>query len=161
MRRGTRLYFAAEIVAVKWNRLSTSTALSKPVSTVEYHLRIPTSEIDVDAAGIALSRLLAQPATPPRLVQYAVGGFGNSSARQTNAAEVPVPQNWPFGSGNFRWPAYGWLSQGYHASHRAIDIAAPVGTLVTAADRGVVLRSGWNAQGYGAWFKVKYKYLYN
>jgi murein DD-endopeptidase MepM/ murein hydrolase activator NlpD len=61
----------------------------------------------------------------------------------------PFPADWPYGSGSFTWPVYGWISQSYRYDHRAVDIAANLGTPVTAADRGVVIRAGWNDQGYG------------
>lgn len=72
----------------------------------------------------------------------------------------PVPKDWPYGSGNFMWPVYGWMSQGYRNDHRAIDIAAPSGSFVTAADRGVVLRSGWNDQGYGIFVVIDHNIDY-
>lgn len=74
--------------------------------------------------------------------------------------ETAVPADWPFGSGQFAWPAYGWLTQTYHSGHRAIDIAAPVGTLVTAADRGVVIRAGWSRIGYGNFVVIDHKIDY-
>jgi hypothetical protein len=130
---------ADAIVAVEWNRLS-SVAQSL---TPGWHLRVPSSGTDVNAAGRSLARLLAQPVGALPLVSQPIGGV------REGPVAGPVPKNWPFGSGNFRWPTYGWLSQGYHWAHRAVDIAAPPGTLVTAADRGVVVRAGWNNQGYG------------
>ena len=55
---------------------------------------------------------------------------------------------------------YGWLSQGYRYDHRAIDIAAVQGTPVTAADRGVVVRAGWNDQGYGRFVVIDHQIDY-
>jgi murein DD-endopeptidase MepM/ murein hydrolase activator NlpD len=72
----------------------------------------------------------------------------------------PVPKDWPYGSGNFTWPVYGWISQGYREDHRAIDIAAPAGTFVTASDRGVIIRAGWNDQGYGNFIVIDHKIDY-
>ncbi|MFN8443186.1 MAG: M23 family metallopeptidase [Caldilineaceae bacterium] len=71
-----------------------------------------------------------------------------------------VPANWPYGSGVFRWPLSGWLTQGYRYDHRAIDIAANWGTPVAAADRGVVIRSGWNNQGYGLFVVIDHNIDY-
>jgi len=47
------------------------------------------------------------------------------------------------------WPLRGWLTQGYSAKHRAVDIATAWGAPVYAADDGVVIRSGWLYTGYG------------
>ncbi len=58
------------------------------------------------------------------------------------------------GTGNFTWPVrgggrissgYGWRSGGFHGG---VDIAAPGGTSVLAADSGVVVFQGWDG-GYG------------
>jgi murein DD-endopeptidase MepM/ murein hydrolase activator NlpD len=107
--------------------------------------------------------MLHQPVDTSPFAVLAVGGpfaehiqqtrqLANRSVRaadQAGAVSGPLPANWPFGSGNFTWPLAGWLTQGYRYDHRALDIAAPSGTPVAAADRGVVLRAGWNSQGYG------------
>ncbi|MCB0047529.1 MAG: M23 family metallopeptidase [Caldilineaceae bacterium] len=79
----------------------------------------------------------------------AQGALPVGGANRPDALLVPVPADWPYGSGSFVWPLYGWLTQDYHAGHRAIDVAARPGTLVTAADRGRVIRAGWSDQGYG------------
>jgi LysM repeat protein len=57
--------------------------------------------------------------------------------------------DWPYGDGNFIWPVEGRISQDYHAGHRALDIAVPLGTPVKAVDRGRVVKAGWNPTGYG------------
>ncbi len=65
----------------------------------------------------------------------------------------PTPEQpavWPYGDGQFIWPVRGGvISQGFRAGHRAIDIAAPIGTPVYAADNGVVIKSGYSQDGYG------------
>ncbi len=59
-------------------------------------------------------------------------------------------EEWPYGDGQFIWPVTGgWLSQGAHEGHTALDIAVPLGTQVRAADRGKVIMAGWNPTGYG------------
>jgi murein DD-endopeptidase MepM/ murein hydrolase activator NlpD len=103
--------------------------------------------------------MLHQPVNTSPFTVLAVGGpfaeqrqlLQRLSERALSANRQPgvVPANWPYGSGVFQWPLAGWLTQGYRYDHRAIDIAAPAGTPVRAADRGVVVRAGWNQQGYG------------
>jgi len=68
----------------------------------------------------------------------------------STAYSVARPAGALAGSGNFSWPAAGYVSQGYWRGHPAIDIAGWVGAPVTAADSGYVVLAGggWNG-GYG------------
>ncbi|HSN77037.1 MAG TPA: LysM peptidoglycan-binding domain-containing M23 family metallopeptidase [Anaerolineae bacterium] len=65
----------------------------------------------------------------------------------------PTPEKpavWPYGDGQFIWPVGGGvISQGFRSGHRAIDIAARIGTPVYAADSGIVIKSGYSKDGYG------------
>jgi len=60
----------------------------------------------------------------------------------------PIPEG-ARGTGLFQWPVLGYITQGYWYGHRAIDIAAPTGTAVRAADAGFVSFVGWTDVGYG------------
>ena len=105
-----------------------------------------------------LPLMLAMPLnTSPFVV---LGQEQRSNRVPENKVLGPVPVDWPYGSGHFVWPVYGWLSQGYRYDHRAVDIAAVQGTPVTAADRGVVVRAGWNDQGYGRFVVIDHKIDY-
>ena len=53
------------------------------------------------------------------------------------------------GTGRFQWPVLGHITQGYWYGHRAIDIGAPTGSAVLAADGGFVSFAGWTDIGYG------------
>jgi murein DD-endopeptidase MepM/ murein hydrolase activator NlpD len=119
------------------------------------YVRIPAA-LDEEADGGFLNFMLDQPLTVSPMAAYAIGG---TKPRRTSMVG-PMPKDWPYGSGIFMWPVYGWLSQGYRNDHRAIDIAANTGTFVTAADRGVVLRSGWNDQGYGMFVVIDHNIDY-
>lgn len=156
------------ILDVAWNHAGLqgmpgdARPLFRPAGGV--YLRIPagmqSAAINRPAApGVAdgfLGFMLQQPIDVAPVTAYAVGG-----PRATTVAAIgPVPKDWPFGSGNFTWPVYGWLSQGYRDDHRAIDIAAAPGTLVAAADRGVVIRAGWNDQGYGLFVVIDHNIDY-
>jgi murein DD-endopeptidase MepM/ murein hydrolase activator NlpD len=60
----------------------------------------------------------------------------------------PVPEG-ARGTGRFYWPVLGTITQGYWYGHRAIDIGAPAGSAVLAADGGFVSFAGWTDVGYG------------
>lgn len=49
----------------------------------------------------------------------------------------------------FAWPIVGSITQGYKASHRAIDIGAPYGSAVYASRAGTVTHAAWAQTGYG------------
>lgn len=53
------------------------------------------------------------------------------------------------GTGRFQWPVLGRITQGYWYGHRAIDIGAPIGGAVVAADGGFISFAGWTDVGYG------------
>jgi murein DD-endopeptidase MepM/ murein hydrolase activator NlpD len=76
------------------------------------------------------------------------GGEKPYVARTITSYAGPVPEG-AQGSGLFDWPVLGYISQGYWYAHRAIDVAAPTGTAVRAADSGYVSFAGWTDIGYG------------
>lgn len=160
-----------QIYELPWNQLQ-GTPVGAVVLVPGHYLRIPLSPMPVAPSTTALlppadstsflTWMLHQPVDTSPFTVLAVGGpfaeqmqkrqpLGANNGRALRPLGQPgaVPANWPYGSGVFTWPLSGWLTQGYRYDHRALDIAAPTGTLVTAADRGVVIRAGWNNQGYG------------
>jgi murein DD-endopeptidase MepM/ murein hydrolase activator NlpD len=151
-----------QITEEKWNELIDLSGNQRPL-TIGHHLRIPPTAANETATQEGESLTYAEGVLPLILNQgvnanidqvVAVGKiFSRGEAPAVGGVrkpmEAPVPKDWPFGSGRFSWPIYGWLTQGYRADHRAVDVAAPTGTAVTAADRGIVIRAGWNNQGYG------------
>ncbi len=70
-------------------------------------------------------------------------------ARVVQAYNGPIPQNAARGSGAFGWPVSGMITQKYWLRHPGIDIGAPKGAPVYAADSGFVTMSGWSNAGYG------------
>ncbi len=157
------------IYNLPWNRLN-SQPLNPLLMLPELHLRIPLTPAPLSNHRIAKSDgpqaflpfMLSQSIDTSPFVAYAVGGTGNPAPSQNIAPQnsVKVPFNWPYGSGHFTWPLYGWLTQEYRYDHRAVDIAANLGTPVTAADRGVVIRAGWNNQGYGLFVVIDHNIDY-
>jgi len=99
--------------------------------------------------------------------RVAYSGFTSTDRADVITGPVPIPAlfptpipprqsqakadsgKWPYGDGHFVWPVQGVVSQRYRDNHRAIDIAADLGTPVVAADNGTVILAGWNDQGYG------------
>ena len=61
------------------------------------------------------------------------------------------------GSGELAWPVQGTITSKFGwrwgAFHRGVDIGAPTGTSVKAADAGMVTFAGWNG-GYGNLVKI-------
>ncbi|MFL7792694.1 MAG: peptidoglycan DD-metalloendopeptidase family protein [Anaerolineae bacterium] len=54
------------------------------------------------------------------------------------------------GTGRFQWPVVGArITQGFWHGHRAIDLGAPTGSAVQAADGGFISFAGWTDVGYG------------
>lgn len=150
---------AGQIRALTWNRLTGDA--DRPL-TAYTHLRVPLAALmpGQPASDSDLSFLLTMLNMPVNTSPFVV--FAQKSATRTPESVTvgPVPADWPYGSGSFTWPVYGWLSQNYRFDHRAVDIAAPQGTPVTASDRGVVLRAGWNNQGYGRFVVIDHKIDY-
>ena len=63
-----------------------------------------------------------------------------------------VPLDWPVPGG--------YISQGFHYGHWAIDIAAPWGSRIIAAAAGTVIFAGWknNGGGYQVWISHGHNY---
>ncbi len=93
----------------------------------------------------ALGKPIPVPAATPHPVAASSGSSSGGSK-----AKAPVS----YSGGAFNWPVPGgWISQYFHASHPAIDIAAPEGTRVLAAAAGTVIWAGWkdNGGGFQVW----------
>jgi murein DD-endopeptidase MepM/ murein hydrolase activator NlpD len=161
---------AEQIYLLPWNRL-TSAPLEAAVLQPGTHLRVPLPLGTFLASSPAMpgadnpdgmteaSFLPLMLSMPVDTSPFAI--LGQNTGRQPQRTMLgPVPADWPYGSGHFVWPVYGWLSQSYRYDHRAIDVAANQGTPVTAADRGVVVRAGWNDQGYGRFVVIDHQIDY-
>ena len=93
-------------------------------------------------------KALPQPvAVDPNATPLAAPGSvgGTTTAPQTVTIRAPAPA-----PAQLLWPvAGGTISQYYHAGHLALDIAAPYGNTVFAAQAGVVTSAGWRNNGGG------------
>lgn len=73
-------------------------------------------------------------------------GIGTYTAKPSSSATQL------YGSGQFGWPVDGgYISDPFLSdrNHKGLDIAAPAGTDIYAADGGMVVSAGWNTGGYG------------
>jgi murein DD-endopeptidase MepM/ murein hydrolase activator NlpD len=74
-------------------------------------------------------------------------GIGQTTASgpTSRSASAPAPV-----AGRLLWPVPGGaISQYFHAGHLALDIAAPYGSQVVAAQSGIVTSAGWRNNGGG------------
>lgn len=85
----------------------------------------------------------ATPIPPPTAAIGQSAQIGGSGAPSTRSAAPAAPTTlvWPVPGGS--------VSQYFHAGHLAIDIAAPYGSQVVAAQGGVVTWAGWRNNGGG------------
>jgi murein DD-endopeptidase MepM/ murein hydrolase activator NlpD len=165
---------AEQIYLLPWNKLS-GADMGAVVLRPGLHLRVPlplpafwqpnaalpgADNPNGMTEASFLPLMLAMPLNTSPFVVLGHEPSRGSGRVPENMVLGPVPADWPYGSGSFVWPVYGWLSQGYRYDHRAIDVAANAATPVTAADRGVVVRAGWNDQGYGRFVVIDHQIDY-
>jgi murein DD-endopeptidase MepM/ murein hydrolase activator NlpD len=84
------------------------------------------------------------PDATPLAAPSGVGEVATATGPSSRGA-APAPA-----SGRLSWPVPGGsYSQYFHAGHLAVDIAAPYGTQIVAAQGGVVTSAGWRNNGGG------------
>lgn len=106
-----------------------------------------------------------------KIVGYPANNLAGADAPLTPGAVLIVPDgdrtppqppavarapSAPWRGGNFVWPAYGKLTQGYTSYHPALDIGASTGSTVVAADEGIVAVAGWSSVGYGNYIVIRH-----
>ena len=82
------------------------------------------------------------------------GGKKPYKPRVVHVYSGPIPEGVAKGTGSFGWPTSGVVTQGFKPRHKAIDIGAPMGTAVVAADSGYVVKTGWSEYGYGKYVVI-------
>ena len=114
-------------------------------------------KVDVDAiTGAANEWNKLQPpdyAIVPGMKLIVAGGAKPYVPKLVTAYNGPIPSG-ARGTGRFQWPAVGRITQDYWFGHRALDIAAPTGAPVYAADGGFVSFVGWTDIGYGYLIRI-------
>lgn len=84
------------------------------------------------------------------------GGKKPYIPRVVYAYKGTIPETARRGTGKFGWPTSGVITQRYWARHRAIDVGAPKGTPIYAADSGYVAMAGWSKSGYGYYIVINH-----
>ncbi|MDP2728213.1 MAG: M23 family metallopeptidase [Dehalococcoidia bacterium] len=127
-----------------------SLAIKYGVSTEDI-LGYPGNDLP-DANALSIGQELIIPGGRP-VVRAAAStssrGGTRSVGEASSGAAAAAPSSPP--SGRFIWPNAGLITQYFGASHDALDIAAPYGTAIVAADGGVVVdeqRLGWGLGSY-------------
>jgi len=82
------------------------------------------------------------------------GGEKPYVPRVVHAYTGEVPAGAAKGTGIFGWPVSGQITQKFWVHHKAIDIGAPTGRPVVAADSGYVATVGWSDVGYGNYIVI-------
>lgn len=77
------------------------------------------------------------------------GGTKPYQPRVVYAYSGPIPASAARGTGHFGWPVSGRITQKFWSHHLGIDIGAPQGTPIYAADSGYIVTAGWSTVGYG------------
>ena len=105
-----------------------------------------TSEVQVEYVdGVEESRTILSTVVTkePEPEQIGIGTYSPAPASTSTVVN---------GSGKFGWPVGGgYISDHFGGArrHKGLDIAAPMGTEIYAAEGGTVYRAGWNSGGYG------------
>ena len=129
-----------------------------PVSGVYYQvqegdtLEAVAKKFKADPQAIATYHLnhLSPPYTlTPGQMLVIPGGEKPYVPRRVHQYTGPIPADASKGTGAFGWPVSGRITQIFWNLHRAVDIGAPAGTPVVAADSGFVVYAGWDDSGYG------------
>jgi murein DD-endopeptidase MepM/ murein hydrolase activator NlpD len=82
------------------------------------------------------------------------GGSKPYRVRHVVAWSGEIPAGAKRGTGTFGWPMSGWVSQGFHEFHQAVDVAGPKGTPIKASDSGYVAVVGRSDTGYGRYVLI-------
>lgn len=139
--------------------------------TVTSYIDYSTMEVETAALNLGKRRLLSKGVmgekTAEVLVTYINGVEEMREQLSSVVTKEPVPEQIGIGTytpqpaststviegnGMFGWPINGGSISDYFISdrnHKGLDIAAPFGTEIYAAEAGTVTRAGWNTGGYG------------
>jgi murein DD-endopeptidase MepM/ murein hydrolase activator NlpD len=154
MQPGETLYAVARLFGVDVATLARANDLLPP-----YTVRVG-EVLALPEAGPVLAVAEPKP-RPPAEIEPAAGPQP-SPPQQSQQEAVATPPSVPSRGGrSFLWPVHGRLIAGYGAGdggthNDGINIAAPAGTVVLAADAGTVAYAGNELRGYGNLVLIKH-----
>jgi len=119
-----------------------------PVEGV-YHIVETGDEIEAIAAkyGVAETDITDYPPNALYLPYDLTPGEGLIVPFGSKDLVMPKPALYP--DLPLAWPVAGAITGGFEPDHPAIDIGAPYGSTVYAADAGTITYAGWATEGYG------------
>lgn len=119
----------------------TRDAISEKVAILDRSAR----SVIPDPTGPLPQPVAVDPDATPLPAPNSIGSTSTASAGVTTTTRAPAAA-----PASLVWPVpAGSISQYYHAGHLALDIAAPYGAAVVAAQSGVVSSAGWRTNGGG------------
>ena len=151
VQRGESLYGIARMYNVDITTLSKINNLSTPYSlAVGQKLLLPASVSSAQATGSKVA-----------VAQAPVYAPSSNSAKRTQTAYVPTTPPAKNRSAKFLWPVQGTVISGFGNLGRGrkndgINIKAPLGTSVKAADAGTVAYAGNELKGFGNLILIKH-----
>jgi murein DD-endopeptidase MepM/ murein hydrolase activator NlpD len=141
-----RKYNVDPAVVVDFNELKPGEALMP-----DRRLIVPGGSLPIAVRPVAPSPPVQRtlpPAAAPRTAPAAPAPAPRTTQPQTRRARVPAPPP-AAPTGRLSWPTRGVITTYFSGWHPGIDVAAPIGTNIAAADGGRVEFAGWNNWGYG------------
>jgi murein DD-endopeptidase MepM/ murein hydrolase activator NlpD len=175
---GETLYSVSRLYGVDVNTLARANGMAPPFTVIIGQVLVLPASV-----GSAESATLAAPLAPATIAPVAVtrtalpppeARAGESEPPEpariepalnplrTELAALPPPSTVPRSGHGFVWPVKGRLIAAYGTSdsgthNDGINIAAPLGTTVVAADDGVVAYAGNELRGYGNLVLLKHR----
>jgi len=128
--------------------------VQEPLPAPTQALPTATQKPAVSAPSITPAAKAVTPAPPPAIpgipapdIPYPPGTVDFTE----RDASCPGSPKGVVGSGKFIWPSVFQSISGdvFKAGHPGIDLALPTGSVVYAADGGLVMFAGWSSLGYG------------
>ncbi len=122
-------------------------ALPEPTATAGAKAPVPSPGATLAVKSTTPAPTPTIAGVPPPDIPYQPGKVDFTES----AAGCPGNQKGPVGSGHFIWPSVFQAVSGenFKEGHPGIDLSAPTGSAVYAADAGLVTFAGWSSLGYG------------